>query len=231
MLIIPVIDLSNGLVVHAKQGLRDSYQAVTSVISASAEPEDVLNSLFELYPFKIIYIADLDQIRQTGSHQNLILNLASRYKECEFWLDAGIKAIQNQGFEKTINLKMVLGSENKLSEDTLSNIIDNDPNIILSLDFNETGLIENPYLLQNPSLWSKQLIVMTLNRVGSNQGVDINRLNEVSELAKDKEIYAAGGVRNNEDLIQLKTMGVNGVLIASALHNGAITKDDLRGFT
>lgn len=231
MLIIPVIDLSQGLVVHAKQGQRDTYQPITSVISASSDPKMVLSSFLELYPFNKIYIADLDAIQDTGSHSELILELASQYNECEFWLDAGIKAIQDTPSNYSAeNIKLILGSENKFSEELFSSLIKNNPGTLLSLDFNEHGLIENSYLLKNSSIWPEQVIVMTLSRVGSNDGFDKQRLSNILTLAKNNKIYAAGGVRNKEDLTQLKLMNVSGALIATALHTGAITKDDLYQF-
>ena len=54
MFIIPVIDLSGNLVVHAKRGQRKSYQPIKSVISASAEPESVLSSFLELYHTELV---------------------------------------------------------------------------------------------------------------------------------------------------------------------------------
>jgi phosphoribosylformimino-5-aminoimidazole carboxamide ribotide isomerase len=232
MLIIPVIDLSHGLVVHAKQGLRNSYQPITSVISASAEPEAVISSFLELYPFKIIYIADLDAIQGTGSHRELIIELALRYKQCEFWLDTGIKAIQNhQAIFQTNNIKLILGSENRLSEESLSTFIKNNPDLLLSLDFKNTELIENAYLLQKPSLWPKQIIIMMLDRVGSNKGIDMSHLNKIIQLGNNNDFYAAGGVKNIDDLNQLKSStSIKGVLLATALHNGAITKENLESF-
>jgi phosphoribosylformimino-5-aminoimidazole carboxamide ribotide isomerase len=231
MLIIPVIDLSQGRVVHAKQGLRHLYQPITSVISASSDPEVVLSSFLELYPFKIIYIADLDAIQNTGSHSDLISKLAMQYKQCEFWIDAGLKAIQEYTSNYDANnIRLILGSENKLEPDSLMELIKKHPEIILSLDFNEEGLIENSYLLETPELWTDNTIVMTLNRVGSNKGIDIKRINETIKQAKNKNIYAAGGVRDKEDLIRLETTGAKGVLLASALHSGAITKEVLEDF-
>jgi phosphoribosylformimino-5-aminoimidazole carboxamide ribotide isomerase len=231
MLIIPVIDLSRGLVVHAKQGLRDSYQPISSVISKSAEPKVVLSSFLELYPFKIIYIADLDAIQKTGTHSELILELASGYNQCEFWLDAGIKAIQEKQFKGSTNIKLILGSENKLLRDELKEFIAKNPETILSLDFFENKLIENSYLLQDTSLWPERIITMTLSKVGSNKGLDMQCINKILELGVNKEVYAAGGVRNSSDLIQLKSTKAKGVLLASALHNGVINKEDLIRFS
>jgi phosphoribosylformimino-5-aminoimidazole carboxamide ribotide isomerase len=71
---------------------------------------------------------------------------------------------------------------------------------------------------------------MMLSRVGSDKGIDIQCLNSVLKLAGNNEVYAAGGVRNMDDLMQLNSTGVKGVLLATALHTGAITKEDLEEF-
>ena len=93
MLIIPVIDLCDGIVVHAVSGKRKLYQPITSTISDDSEPESILSAFFRLYPFKIIYIADLDSIEGKNNHSKLINKFANQYKECEFWIDAGIKQV------------------------------------------------------------------------------------------------------------------------------------------
>ncbi len=231
MLIIPVLDLSHGLVVQAKQGGRDSYQPVISVISSNPEPESVLSAFFKLYPFKTIYIADLDAIQETGNQSYLIKELASHHRQCEFWVDAGIGPIQNSQTDNLgNNVKIILGSENKLPKESLTSLIKNNPDILLSLDFNENGLIDNSFLLSDITTWPKQVIVMMLHRVGLNKGIDLQCLNNILNLGKNNEIYAAGGVRNTNDLEQLDLIGIKGVLLASALHNGSITKEDIIQF-
>jgi phosphoribosylformimino-5-aminoimidazole carboxamide ribotide isomerase len=228
MIIIPVLDLSHGLVVHAKQGARDGYQLVTSVISSSPKPKTVLTAFFELYPFEKIYIADLDAIQGYGNQSTLINTLALQFQQCEFWVDAGLEHINNRQTEYTANnIKLILGSENKFTKEALFALINNNPDIILSLDFTENGLMENRYLLSDTSVWPRQLIVMMLHRVGSSQGIDFQCLNHILELGKNNDVYSAGGVQNINDLKQLKSMGVKGVLLATALHNGSITKEDL----
>lgn len=232
MLIIPVLDLSRGLVVHAKQGKRDQYQPVTSVISSSPDAKSVLTAFLELYPFKTIYIADLDAIQGHGNQQSLIESLALDFNQCEFWVDAGLETIDlRQPYYASNNIKPVLGSENTLPLESLSAIVKNNPDIILSLDFAEHGLIENPYLLSNTTLWPRQVIVMMIHRVGSNKGIDPKYLNDILRLGKDKDIYTAGGIRDITDLEELNLSGVKGVLLASALHNGSITQEDLNLFS
>jgi len=230
MVIIPVIDLRHGMVVHAIKGKRDAYQPIESILTNHTEPHAILAAFLELYPFKQIYIADIDALQNNGNHSQLIEAMTNNYPDCEFWVDAGLELIDEQ--QHCSNIKPVLGSENKFTEKRLSVLIKNNPNIILSLDFSESGLIENPYLLERPELWSKRLIVMMLHRVGSNKGVDTKQLDAVHTLSlnMNNEIYSAGGIKDMQDLHDLKRKGITGVLLATTLHNGAITKQDLNQF-
>ena len=231
MLIIPVIDLSQGIVVHAICGKRKSYQPITSTISSNCKPESILSAFFKLYPFKIIYIADLDAIQGNGNQSKLINKFASKYKECEFWVDAGIHQILTRKSNKTNkNIKFILGSENNIALHDYEKTIKSNPDILLSLDFNEKGLINNSYLLNNSSIWPKKVIVMMLHRVGSNNGIDTKHLKNIISLNKNSEIYLAGGVKNSNDIKSLNSKNIKGCLIATALHQQKITKKELNLF-
>jgi phosphoribosylformimino-5-aminoimidazole carboxamide ribotide isomerase len=70
---------------------------------------------------------------------------------------------------------------------------------------------------------------MNLARVGGDVGPDFDRLRAVQAIAGARAVYAAGGVRDATDLAQLQALGCPGVLIASALHNGRLTRTDLEG--
>jgi uncharacterized protein related to proFAR isomerase len=41
------------------------------------------------------------------------------------------------------------------------------------------------------------------------------------------EILAGGGIRSPEDLLQLRSDGVRGVLVSSAFHDGRLRREDL----
>ena len=127
MLIIPVIDISQGVVVQATKSDRKSYKPIKSSISDNPDPESILTSYLKLYPFKIIYIADLDAIEGKKNQSKLINRLTSKYKDCEFWLDAGIEQIYNKFQYKSNNLRYILGTENEFSIDEFRKLIDNNP--------------------------------------------------------------------------------------------------------
>ncbi|MGZ8223642.1 MAG: HisA/HisF-related TIM barrel protein, partial [Methylobacter sp.] len=68
---------------------------------------------------------------------------------------------------------------------------------------------------------------MTLDRVGGNGGPDLKKLNDFCSRYPDKNFIAAGGIRNQKDLIALKETGIQQALVASALHSGSLSRADI----
>jgi phosphoribosylformimino-5-aminoimidazole carboxamide ribotide isomerase len=226
MEIIPVLDLKAGHVVHARQGQRDRYQPIVSSLSPSSVPRDVLASLLRLYPFAKVYIADLDAIEQKGGHARDIGELARQYPAIEFWLDDGGAA--PAALRGADNIRPVIGSETMHHTDALR---PRNAAAILSLDFRGADFLGPPDLLDEPSLWPERVIVMTLARVGSGAGPDLERLAMMKRRAGARRLYAAGGVRDAADLEALRRAGAAGILVASALHDGRLSPADLVEFS
>ncbi len=65
---------------------------------------------------------------------------------------------------------------------------------------------------------------MTLNRVGSLQGPDLNQIELLLSSTNGHRIFAAGGVRNEADIRELANLNLSGVLIATALHELTLSK-------
>ncbi len=227
MKIIPVIDVKNGLVVSAQQGKRETYQPIKSTLCFSNSIQEVLNGFLSIYPFNIVYIADLNAITNTGSNDNLINQVISKHPDIEFWVDDG-KKIEELSKSQYINQKSVIGSEyqnEKISYNT-SQLLQNN---ILSLDFFPSQGYTGPKeLLNNSKIWPKNIIIMSLEFVGKNAGPDLKRLEVFYQKHPEKNFIAAGGVRNKKDLLALKKIGIHFALIASALHSGAITAETIK---
>ncbi|MBV9065749.1 MAG: histidine biosynthesis protein [Methylobacteriaceae bacterium] len=226
MEIIPVLDLKAGHVVHAQRGDRDSYQPIVSRLSPSSMPRDVLAALVQLHAFARVYIADLDAIGKTGEHAQIISELARRYPGVEFWLDAGGTA--RAEMPAADNIRAVIGSE---SLRDLAALQASGAAAILSLDFRGEDFLGPPDLVDAPALWPDRIIVMTLARVGSGAGPDLDRLAMIKQRAGARRVYAAGGVRGCHDLKALRDAGAAGVLVASALHDGRLTSADIAEFS
>ncbi|MCF6203483.1 MAG: HisA/HisF-related TIM barrel protein [Methylococcaceae bacterium] len=227
MKIIPVIDIKNGLVVSAQQGKRETYQPIKSTLCFSNSLQDILKGFLSIYPFGIVYIADLNAITNTGSNDKLINQVISKHPGIEFWIDNG-KRIEKLSKSQYKNQKSVVGSEYQketISYDT-SYLLQNN---ILSLDFfPNQGYIGPKELLNNAKLWPQNIIIMSLAFVGKNSGPDLNRLESFCQKHPEKNIIAAGGVRNEKDLLALKKIGIYYALVASALHSGAITANTIK---
>jgi len=231
--IIPVIDLLNGNVVHAQRGQRSDYLPIKSSLCAGNNPLDIVQALLELYPFTQLYIADLNAIQHQGDNAAIIRQIRSLYPQMNIWLDAGFTHTEEMAAWHTAGISCVLGSE---SMENLDHYLDLRTNslgqIILSLDFNADGYIGPDGLLASPEVWPDKVIVMSLPHVGSELGPDLHKLemalDAVGRVKKSvTKVYAAGGIRNSIDMASLKEIGVAGVLVATALHNGSITSADV----
>ena len=221
MHLIPVIDLKNGIAVHAKLGLRDHYLPLHTPLCSSANVDDVITAFLNLHPFKMMYLADLNAITHTGDNENLIRRLLQQYPEIIFWIDSGYQA-QPSKFVGLSNYQAVLGSE-CYPDDKLAALALFEKNFILSLDFSaQLKPLGSLRLFNETALWTEKVIVMTLSRVGSGAGVDIDSVQTFQRMDKDKTIVASGGIRDSADLLALKAIGVEYALCASALHSGAI---------
>ena len=77
-------------------------------------------------------------------------------------------------------------------------------------------------LWSRPALWPRTIIVMTLDRVGTAAGPDLQTLPRLRALAPDRRWVGAGGIRNRADLDAAATTGASAWLFASALHDGTL---------
>lgn len=223
MQIIPVIDLKDGLVVHALRGNREQYQPIHlhSGLTSNSDVHAVLSSFLNHYPFKQFYIADLNAITGSGDHQALIEALVQTYPEIEFWVDNGCQLSDITACRP--NRKRVIGTESQKSPACPSDL-----EFILSLDYKNQLATGHPSWFEMTDFWPDNIIVMTLSRVGSKSGPDFEKLAELCDRHPNKHFIAAGGIRHVEDLENLKKHGIQTALVATALHTGAISSDQIK---
>jgi phosphoribosylformimino-5-aminoimidazole carboxamide ribotide isomerase len=69
----------------------------------------------------------------------------------------------------------------------------------------------------------RELLVIDLARVGSGSGPPLDAVAGLAAALPGVAIYAGGGVRDDADLRALESAGAAGALVATALHEGAIT--------
>jgi len=236
--IIPVIDILDGIVVHAVRGIRKEYQPLKSVLCASADPVDVARALKE-FSFTEMYVADLDAI--TDGHTNFtILQQIVDETGFELMVDAGITdlARAKRVLESRVS-KVIIGTETLGSIGFVAEAVEffGSEKIVVSLDLMGDKVLsklefdksKDPVVLlrEFQKMGVAQIIVLDLARVGSAEGVNLPVLKRML-MNHNVKVLVGGGVRNIRDLVELKNLGVSGALLATALHSGRITLEELR---
>jgi phosphoribosylformimino-5-aminoimidazole carboxamide ribotide isomerase len=239
MQIIPVIDIRSGVAVRAVAGNRARYQPVQSRFTDSAEPAAVLMALQHAFGCGVCYVADLDAIERQQLNRCTIAEMART--EVSVIADAGVtKVEQVEGlFEIGVD-RVVLSSESMKDLTQLDSMLEHfDPaSLIFSID------LKNRHLLAGDPRWDgrppvelarfvferglRQLIVLDLAAVGTGNGVPTLELcKQIRRLLPGVTIISGGGVTSGACVSQAARAGVDGLLIASALHDGRLTKADL----
>jgi phosphoribosylformimino-5-aminoimidazole carboxamide ribotide isomerase len=158
----------------------------------------------------------------------LLSRLEQRFPSLTLWVDAGFSThSQIETWSTATRAVPVIGSESVAQLENLGAMLAAAPNPVLSLDTRGDQTLGPADLFTSPHLWPQRVIVMTLERVGTAQGPALAELRQTLELAGEKKIIAAGGVRNGHDLEKLEAMGVYAVLIATAIHDGTLEPTEL----
>ena len=238
MQIIPVIDILNGKVVHAVKGNRSEYKPLESVLTKSTDPLGVAQA-FKESGFKGIYIADLDAIIDCRDDFNQIKQMAEK-TGLSLLVDAGVTGIEraHRLMENGV-AKLIIGTETLKSKTFVAEALKHfgSDHVVVSLDLKDGKVLAQPSYIESneplqllrefKAMGVTQVIVLDLSRVGSGEGVNIEFLKEA--IAKTCiQVYVGGGVRDINDLIELRNICVSGALIATSLHTGKIAISDLK---
>ena len=220
-----MIDLLGGQVVHARFGDRAHYRPIRSKLCDSARIEDVVPALLDLFAFSQLYIADLDALLGRRRQLAAIATVRRMAPGLSLWIDAAIRDSQDLATVAEHGTP-VLASET-LTAAAAERLLSACPTAVLSIDTQGDRLLGEAALLERPQHWPAQVIAMNLARVGSDLGPDLEQIGALRRLAPRSRVYAAGGVRDASDLRRCRDAGAAGALVASALHDGRITRADL----
>ncbi len=242
--IIPVVDLFDGRVVRGVAGRRDEYQPVESVLCEGAEPATVGRALIERLGLAEAYVADLDAIEGTAEPA---WDVYDQMAQCglSLWVDAGLRdrerarAVADFCAGGKPLTGIVAGLETVRDAAQLAAMLDpiGEDRLIFSLDLREgrpyttspgwRGMTVEAILDTALEIGIRRFIVLDLARVGTSQGVGTESVcRELRQRAPHVQIVAGGGVRDQRDLQTLAHAGCDAALVASALHNGSLGKDD-----
>jgi phosphoribosylformimino-5-aminoimidazole carboxamide ribotide isomerase len=232
MRVIPVIDLKDGVAVHAVRGERQRYRPMRSRLVEGADPVTVTRAVRDRLGLRELYVADLDAIAGGEGHPETLAALAS---EAEVMVDAGVS--DPAGVERLLSLgvaRVIVGTETlpdaeRLPTGPIVVSLDMRAGQVLSRDPALTALGAGEALARLTRAGVREAIVLDLARVGSGEGPDVELVGELHRRFPELALLAGGGVRDVADLRALARAGAAGALVATALHSGAIDRDDLTG--
>jgi HisA/HisF family protein len=223
---LPVIDVLDGIVVRAIAGRRSDYKPLTSQLTKSTDTLAVATAIRDRFGWADLYVADLDSI--TAPRFAPTVPLIDRLSKAGFriWLDAGIRDAAN--VEQVANVeRLIVGLETLRDLAAWHEIVDRvgPARAVFSLDLRDGQPMNGGSALtiseQVIAAGCRQMIVLDLARVGTCNGTGTEPLcAELLRRHPGLSVYTGGGIRGWDDVRRLESLGVTGVLMASALHDG-----------
>ncbi len=235
MQLIPVLDVMRGQAVHARRGERAQYAPLVSGLAPGHDPLDLARALVAASGSQDLYAADLDALRGQPVQTALWAALRDALPGVRIWLDAGWPGpgparlwrsdlTGRAGTRGTVVL--VYGSESLHAPEALEHAFEGEgADDVLSLDRGHPSLGDDARVWSRPACWPRQVIVMSLDRVGADGGPDLPSLTRAMSAAAalpGRRWFGAGGLRDTADLAAAAAAGAHGWLVASALHDGRL---------
>jgi phosphoribosylformimino-5-aminoimidazole carboxamide ribotide isomerase len=238
--VIPVLDLRAGRAVLARGGRRESYAPVRSLLVAGGSGDDPL-ALAGAYRDTLgcdeWYVADLDAIAGGAVQRAVLRGLAG---EGRLLVDAAVSSPERARALVADGAKrVVVGLETLPSFGALAAVARaiGPERVVFSLDLRDGAPLTlpggprpgTPLELARAAVSSGAgaIIVLDLARVGSGRGVDSVLVEALRRAHRDVELLAGGGVGTARELERLADAGLDGALVATALHDGTIRRNDV----
>jgi phosphoribosylformimino-5-aminoimidazole carboxamide ribotide isomerase len=238
MQIIPVLDLLGSQVVRGVAGRRDQYRPLESRLVAGSNPLAVATAIRGEFDLCHFYVADLDAILSRQPNRSILRQLSA--SGFLLRVDAGIRCSADADpiFDLGVD-SVVAGLETLQSPKELAHLIERHGSgrILFSLDLHHGRPIAaaawsmaEPFAIARSAIEAgcRRLIVLDIACVGIGGGVSTLTLCEqIRQAFPEVALSTGGGVRDIRDLRTLARAGIDGALVASALHDGSITPSDL----
>jgi phosphoribosylformimino-5-aminoimidazole carboxamide ribotide isomerase len=237
MRIVGVIDIRNGVAVHARGGQREAYEPVRDVagVDVRGDAMALARAYVERLGVRELYVADLDAIERGSNalRSATLRDLASL--GAPMMVDAGVSSPEDaRSVLDSGAASVIVGLETLASFDALDEICVRIGGelVVFSIDLRNGALLGPPNVASGWTVAGvakraaaagvAALIVLDVARVGTGAGVDLEALRTVRAVAPGIALLAGGGIRSDADLMALRDVGCEGVLVATALQRRLI---------
>jgi len=237
--VIPVLDLRGGQAVLARGGRREAYAPVRSQLvdgGAASDPVVLARAYRDVLGCDEWYVADLDALAGGAAQRALVRALAGL--RGRLLVDAAVSSPERaRELIADGATRVVVGLESLPSLDALGRIARavGLERTAFSLDLRDGAPLAEARLSGRPlelaraavTAGAGAIIVLDLARVGSGRGVDSGLLEALRRAHPHVELLAGGGIGTVRDLERLADAGLDGALVATALHDGRIRRGDV----
>ncbi|UFU01165.1 1-(5-phosphoribosyl)-5-[(5-phosphoribosylamino)methylideneamino]imidazole-4-carboxamide isomerase [Radiobacillus kanasensis] len=228
MLVIPAIDLIDGKCVRLYQGDFSKTMAV------GGDPVDQLHQ-FVKSGAKMVHIVDLDGARNGAARQYELIRLLCNQSTVPIQVGGGIRTMET--VEKLLEAgatRLVLGTSALEDEVFLDAALQKySSHIVVGIDAKDEmvatrgweTITETHYIDFAKKMEEKgvETIVFTdISRDGTLTGPNLQQLEAIKNAVHVK-IVASGGVKDNQDLEDLKAIGIEEAIVGKAIYDGKVT--------
>lgn len=230
MEIIPAIDISNGKCVRLYKGRKGSekvyyenpLQAIDYWISQGATR---------------LHFVDLDGAWDNSINNELLLNMISQARgKTRIQVGGGIRSLQmaaelvKLGVERIIIGTLAIENPNVVGD--MAESIGSE-HIMVAIDYRSNKIATHGWTQQkdiDPFTFGRKIIekgagfilFTSIEADGTFKGPDLTNIKKMVKFVNRKQVYIAGGIRNTEDLEDLKKIGVKGVIVGKAFYENKL---------
>jgi len=229
MRVVPAVDIRSGMLVRMLKGDPKNtiyYNELGSI-------KEVVGMWVDLGA-DLIHLIDLDGALGLGNNLNIILEVVREYN-VKFQIGGGIRnrdkaeALLNSGIYRVILGSLAL-EHPKVVEDLILEY--GWDRIMVALDYKADNKVvymgwkvnSNMDLLEAIHLYReigcRKFLLTSVDRDGMLCGPNIKALRRLSTSLEG--VYVAGGIKSVEEILELKKLGIEGVVIGRALYEGYI---------
>lgn len=227
MIIIPAIDLKDGICVRLKKG---DFETVHKV----AEDPVQTAKMFEASGAEILHIVDLDGALEGKGKNREIVESIEKNTNLKIQLGGGIRDMESLREADRIGVsRMVIGSAATTNPEFVAQAVDEfGDRVVVGIDAKDgivrtvgwtesSGMNYLEFAKIISGLGVKYIVFTDIDKDGMLNGPSIEKL-DILNRTVNCEIIASGGVSTIDDLVVLNELNMYGAIVGKAIYAGNI---------
>jgi phosphoribosylformimino-5-aminoimidazole carboxamide ribotide isomerase len=226
--LIPAVDVVGSEAVRLHQGDFDE------VVARAGDPAELVRRFAAARP-PFVHLVDLDGARSGRIRPELVGSLAAAASPTPVQASGGIRSLEDADALLAAGAaRIVVGTAALESPDTLARLAEAfEERLVVAVDARGgrvavagwsrvTELAPDEFAERCAEAGARRLLCTAIERDGTMAGPDLELLSRVRERS-GLPVLAAGGVRSEEDVDALASLGLEGAVVGRALLEGRVT--------